>query len=206
MRYLDEKNFLPLCTAALLLTIPVAGCVPAPSVQPGPEQPVQPGPEQPIDDPYADLGDVLSYFRQLRELSAAELHREQGAAKQTFAQAPSERHRVRLALAISLPSRSIKEDQFALVLLQSMTKNAPAPLRDFATLLHAYIAERAKAVGSAHLLQDQLDTTRRNAQVLQDKFDALKAHAQTLEEKLDALRLLEKSLSERERGAAGVTK
>jgi hypothetical protein len=206
---LNEKNYARAIAAVMLLSIPVVGCTPAPSVHPSTEQP--------LDGARADLDDVLNYFEHLRTLTAAELRREADAARQAYAHSPSERNRVRLALALSQPPSSVQDYRLALDLLQPLAVAPRTPLRGFATVLHANIVQRTISASDIEALQDRLAAARRdiqalqtklgaagrNAQELQDKLDLARRNAQDLQDKLDALRQLERSLSERERRPSG---
>jgi hypothetical protein len=154
----------------------VAGCA---SVGP-PQHAPEPAPVVRYSTEATDeLRDVLSYFNTLRRLSATELAREHDAARQAFAASGSEPNRLRLALVLSYPGASFKDERRALELLDPMVRDlrtAYTPLRGFASVVHALLREQNR-IGS---------------------------NAQALKEKLDALKSLEKSLAERERAAPGV--
>jgi len=188
------------CGAALLGLV-VAGCstvpVPPPVVStpervqkkpalPPPETRVEvepePMPEKPVTVPQAsDLELALNYFGALRNASASDLRREYDAARQSYAQSPTELNRVRLALVLSMPGNAQKDEKRALELLDPLaktTRSEHAPLRAFALVVQTFVREQLRLGGNA----------------------------QALKEKLDALMSLEKSLAGRERGSPGGVK
>lgn len=162
---------------------------PPPAPPPSPPQPVpQPAPPPPpppertqekpsVNAAAAELESVLRYSGTLRNLSGNELRREQEAARQAFTQAPNDLNRVRLALALSLPAGTLKDERRALELLDPMTNTRAdyTPLRGFALVVQSFLRDQIKLSGNA----------------------------QALKEKLDALMSLEKSLAERERAVPG---
>ena len=130
---------------------------------------------------------LLTEFERLRRLPAAEIAREQEAARQLFNQTRSDNARVRLAMTMTVPGIGGNDEGRALDLLDPLVKNPTAPLHGLAFLMAAYLQEQRRLATQVHGLQQ-------NAQGLQQ-------NVQALQQKLDALRTLERSLSERE--AAG---
>jgi hypothetical protein len=134
----------------------------------------------------SEVDALLAEFERLRRLPAAELAREQEAARQAYNQSRSDGSRVRLAMAMTVPGIPGSEDLRALELLDPLVKNVTAPLHGLAFLMSAYIQEQRR-------LASQVQGLQQNAQGLQQ-------NVQALQQKLDALRTLERSLSEREAG------
>jgi hypothetical protein len=152
-----------------------------------PEPPEEPSPPR---LPFPRVNEVellLTEFERLRRLPAAEIAREQEAARQVFNQTRSDNARVRLAMTMTVPGIAGNDEVRALDLLDPLVKNPTAPLHGLAFLMAAYIQEQRRLATQVHGLQQ-------NAQGLQQ-------NVQALQQKLDALRTLERSLSERE--AAG---
>lgn len=126
----------------------------------------------------APLESVLIYFRGLQNRSESDLRRERDVARQAFASSASEFNRVCLALVLSMPAASVKDERRALELLEPMTRSSSAsdtPLRGFALVIYSLLREQHKLGGET----------------------------QALKNKLDALKSLEKSMVERERSAPG---
>jgi hypothetical protein len=141
-------------------------------------------PEQPTVDT------LLAEFERFRRLSAADLAREQEAARQAFTQTRSDAARLQLAMALSAPGSGAVDETRALELLEPLAKNPLAPLHGLAFVLSAHIQEQRRLVA-------QLQTLQQNNQGLQQNVQALQQNVQGLQQKLDALRTLERSLSER---------
>ena len=142
--------------------IPEPTSEPAPAVkaEPAPVPPMVPVPAPVVDSSAVELDNALKYFQDLRKMSAASLRREHDSAKQAFAREPSDLNRVRFALACSLPAASIKDERRALELLEPLTKNSRSPqtpLRGFAVVLHAFVAEQTKSASNAQELKDKLE-------------------------------------------------
>ena len=153
-------------------------------------EPEPPAEAPPVRLPVPRVNEVeilLTEFERLRRLSAAEIAREQEAARQAFNQTRSDDARVRLAMTMTVPGIAGNDEVRALDLLDPLVKNPTAPLHGLAFLMAAYIQEQRRLASQVHGLQQ-------NAQGLQQ-------NVQALQQKLDALRTLERSLSERE--AAG---
>ena len=167
-------------------TAPPARVAIAPPVTPPPAPAVVTPPPTPQIYRAPDVDALLTEFGRLRRLSAAEVAREQEAARQAFNQTRSDPARVRLAMTMTVPASAGSDETRALDLLDPLVKNPTAPLHGLAVLMAAYIQEQRRLAAQVQGLQQ-------NAQGLQQ-------NVQALEKKLDALRTLERSLSEREAG------
>ena len=152
-----------------------------------PELPEEPPPLRLLVPRVSEVELLLAEFERMRRLSAAELGREQDAARQVFNQTRTDNARVRYAMTLAVPGIAGNDEIRALDLLEPLVKNPTAPLHGLAFLMAAYIQEQRRLATQVHGLQQ-------NAQGLQQ-------NVQALQQKLDALRTLERSLSERE--AAG---
>ncbi|MGZ5256439.1 MAG: hypothetical protein ACXWC0_02250 [Burkholderiales bacterium] len=142
------------------------------------------------EPPQATADMLLAEFERFRRLSAADVAREQEAARQAFAQTRSDAARVQLAMALSVPGSGAVDETRALDLLEPLAKNPLAPLHGLAFLLSTHIQEQRRIVA-------QLQGLQQNNQGLQQNVQVLQQNVQGLQQKLDALRTLERSLSER---------
>ena len=167
--------------------VPPAKVAVAPPVAPPVTPDVKPPPTAPQLYRPSELETLLTEFERLRRLPAAEVAREQEAARQAFNQTRSDAARVRYAMTMTVPGTAGNDEVRALDLLDPLVKNVTAPLRGLAVLMSAYIQEQRR-------LASQVQGLQKNEQGLQQNVHAL-------QQKLDALRTLERSLSERE--AAG---
>ena len=171
---------------------PAAGGEPTAEAEPPAVKPrPAPKPRVVIPEPtISPLDTLLSEFERFRRLSAADLAREQEAARQAFAQTKSDASRIQLAMALTVPGSPPGEDARALEALEPLVRNAAAPLHGLAYVLAAHILEQRR-------LTAQLQSVQQNNQGLQQNVQALQQNVQGLQQKLDALRTLERSMSER---------
>lgn len=122
---------------------------------------------------------LLLYHEYLRKLPGADLNREHEEVKRALARSNSDFSRMRLALLLSLPGASFRDDGRALGLLEPLLAAGAADneTRALARLLHVQISERRR-------VEERLKDEQRKTEGLQQKLDALKS--------------IEKSLLERE--------
>lgn len=160
---------------------PVATVTPTP--RPVPPPPAPPPPPPPVAKP-DEVEILLADFERVRRLPAAEIVREQEAARQAFNQSRTDAARVRLAMTLAVPGHAGAEEVRALELLEPLVRNPVTNLHKLAFLLTAYIQEQRRLV--------------MQAQGLQYSVQGLQQNVQALQQKLDALRTLERSLTERE--------
>lgn len=154
--------------------------------------PAPPRPERaaPVEVRNAEVDSLFAEFERLRRLPAAEIPREQEAARLAFNQSRTDSSRIRFAMASSLPGSGPVEEQRALDLLDPLVRTPGATLHGFAFLLSAFIQEQRRLASLVQGLQQ-------NLQGLQQNNQALQQNVHGLQQKLDALRTLERSLSER---------
>ena len=159
---------------ALAASLLLSGCgTLQPPVQVTEPEVRKPAPPPPVPQPRqsSDAEALISYFAQLRKLSAPELAREHDAARQAYGRAKSDYNGVRLAMVVTLPNTPFYDEPRALDLLDPIAKNGEPRLSGLAWLLVSQIQERRR----------------------------LDANTQALQQKLDALKSLERSLIERKR-------
>lgn len=149
---------------------PVVEIDTAPEPAPQPTQATTP-PQRPppIVVRPSEVEALVSEFQRLRKLPAADLAREQDAARQALAQTRSDSARLRYAMTLALPGLPAGDDGRALEILDPVLRNTGSALNGLAVLLASYIQEHRR----------------------------LGSQVQALQQKLDALRMLERSLSER---------
>jgi len=131
--------------------------------------------------PLDDLDSLLRYFQQIKKLSSPDLVKAHEEARRSYTAKPSEYNRMRLAMLLSLPNTSFRNEAHALELLDPTIRNHTEGLYGLAFLLTSYIQERRKLDGNIQSLQQNV---------------------QDLQHKLDALKSLERSMSQREQGGA----
>ena len=133
----------------------LAGCTTAPKVQEAePEPPAQASEPRRLP---SDAENLLSYFAQIKKLSAPELAREHDFARQAYGGARSDYNRMRLAMVVSLPNTAFYDEPRALDLLEPLARNPGAQLSGLAFLLVSQIQERRRLDANTHALQQKLD-------------------------------------------------
>jgi|RhiMethySRZTD1v2_1073278.scaffolds.fasta_scaffold29321_7 hypothetical protein len=147
-----------------------------------PERITLPPEPAPVVKP-TEIETLVGDFQRFRRMPAAELAREQEAARQAFNQTRSDTARVRLAMSIAVPGGAPGDDLRALELLDPVVKNAASPLNSLAFMVTTYLQDQRRVAS-------QLQTTQQNVHGLQQNLQAL-------QQKLDALMTLERSLTER---------
>jgi hypothetical protein len=179
---------------ALALALALGGCAQfkfplaqGPAAKPEPPAPVvEPTPRLGLLPP-SDLERAVAYYDHLRRTKAADLPKEQEAARQAFGSSKSDLNRVRYATAQSMPGAPARNDEAAQALLDPLLKDESRDpgLRSFAHLLSASIAERRR-------LEERLREDQKQIEEQQRRLD-------DLQKKLEALTAIEKSLMERGR-------
>ena len=110
---------------------------------------------------------LLTYFDQLRLLSAPELARETERARKSYAKDKSTFYQLQYAIALSVPGGDIHHAQQLLDPLAKETGRYDRPLRALAVMLSTDLAERQR-------LEEALQTQTRRADDLDSKLEALK--------------------------------
>lgn len=119
-----------------------------------------------------DAGAALAFYARTRKLPAAELAREQDAARRALARSRSDGNRMRYALALAVPGAPAADEARALEALEPLTRNTASTLHGLALLVTTFLQEQRR----------------------------LDAQAQGLQQKLDAMLELERSMTGREGG------
>jgi hypothetical protein len=166
--------------AALALVVLCAACVPLPTqpeqearppevVAPAPPEPraePEPAPSPPVVPPLPappdeakQLAEIVVAAQRFATQSPEEQKRDYNTASQSFARERTLVHRLRLALMLATPGSAVQDDQRALALLEGLPAGGGA-LRQFAALLQAQVADRARVARRADQLKEQLDALR----------------------------------------------
>lgn len=133
-----------------------------------------------VTHPTGDVESYLAYFRYASNLSNDDLKKEYNAVSQVYGKSRSDDSRMQLALLLSLPGASFRDDARAQSLLKEVIANKAnddSPLKDFALLLSTQIVEHRKQ---------------------EEKTKTEQARAEELEQKLEALKSIERSIIERQ--------
>lgn len=119
---------------------------------------------------------ALRFYARIINLKGAELAQELGSARRDFETEKSGLNRIRLAMLLSLPDATFREDHAASHLLQPLLRDRQledSPLRPLALLLNGHLAETRKL---EEALQQQTTKTKeeqRKSEALQQKLEAI---------------------------------
>lgn len=173
--YLNEASrmSLPLLALWIAMVALIGGCT-----TPGEPQSRRESPwYQVVVEPTQNDSDrALRFYDRLLKLKGAELAQELDIARQAFEKDKSELNRVQLAMLLSLPGTSFRDDHTAYNLLQPFARDKgfeTSVLRPLAVLLYMELAELRRL---DEALQQQTAKTRdeqRRAEALQQKLEAI---------------------------------
>lgn len=151
----------------------------------------------------------LAYYRYASSLSSEELKKEYMANNQAYIKNRNDNSRLQLALLLSLPNASFRDDSRALALLKEFLANKAndsSQLKDFALLLSAYIAEHRRQEEKLKTEQSRNEEQEQKLEGLKDKLKIEQSRSDDLEQKLEALKGIEKSIIERQQSQPAMTK
>jgi hypothetical protein len=100
---------------------------------------------------------AMQYFAQLKQRPLREQKLEQERLRKSFAGSRSDHDRMRLALALSMPGSSLKEESQALELLEPLASDPKNEYQELASLLSALLGEQRRRGEQALQLQSKLE-------------------------------------------------
>ena len=124
----------------------------------------------------SDADRVLLFYERLRAMKVSELNRELETARQAFESDKSDLNRLGLALLLSYPGTSFRDDSMAIALLNPVVKDkvtGASTLRPLAILLQTELMEIRRAEESAQQQAAKLKDEQRRGEALQQKLDAI---------------------------------
>lgn len=139
--------------AVLLALMTLAGC----SAWRGMVQHDDPAAVEEIRGDGTDAAKALAYYARLRRMAAADLAREQEAARRALSRTRTDSNRVRHALTLVAAGPAAAEDVRALELLEPVARNDGSALQGLALLMTALLHEQRRLDGQAQGLQQKLD-------------------------------------------------
>ncbi len=119
---------------------------------------------------------ALRFYHRIISLKSAELAQELGSARQNFEMEKSGLNRVRLAMLLSLPGTSFRDDHAASHLLQPLLRDREledSPLRPLALLLNGHLAETRKLEEALQQQNTKTKEEQRKSEALQQKLEAI---------------------------------
>ena len=204
----------------MAVTVAISACVPADRGATRHDAPRYRTVVEPME---SDADRVARFCDRIQTLKANELASELDVARLSFEKDQSELNRLQLALLLSLPGASFRDDNAAIALLQPFTKDKGrdgSTLRPLAIWLHSELLElrRTEELVQRHaanlkdeqrrteeILQQQAakmkDEQRHSEELLQQQAAKLKdeqRRAEALQQKLEAILDMEMKMIERE--------
>lgn len=144
---------------------------------------------------------LLAYFQRMLSVSAEDLRKEFTAVSQVFSRDKTESARFKLALLMSIPGTSFRDDARLVALLDGSASRAlspESPRHQLLTLLTRLTGERVRQVAvereGLKKLDAELKETQRRADEQQQRADALQKRADELQQKLDKLLAIDREM------------
>lgn len=119
---------------------------------------------------------ALRFYDRIMNLKGAELAQELGLARRDFETEKSGLNRIRLAMLLSLPNASFRDDHAASHLLQPLLRDREledSPLRPLALLLNGHLAETRKLEEALQQQSTKTKEEQRKSEALQQKLEAI---------------------------------
>ena len=195
----------PWALMAITIAVAVAACAPAGSRTTRHDTPWY---RAVVEPEQSDADRVAKFYDRVLTLRATELAGEFDVTRQSFEKDQSELNRLQLALLLSLPGASFRDDNAAIALLYPFTKEKGregSTLRPLALWLHSELLELRR---TEEILQQQAaklkEEQRRSEEILQQHVAKLKEEqrrAEALQQKLEAILDMEMKMIEREQTA-----
>jgi len=204
----------------IVLAVVLNACAPVDSKTARPETPWDQSAAEPTQ---SDPDRIAGFYDRLLRMKKYELGGELETVRRSFENDKSELDRLKLALLLSLPGTSFRDDNAALALLDPLTKDKDregSTLRPLAIWLHSELLESRHSEDAAQqqaaklkeewrrsddALQQQMaklkEELRRSDDALQQQTARLKEEqrrAEALQQKLEAILDMEKKMIERE--------
>ena len=161
------------CTGIVLVCCILAACAPAGKRTTRADTPWY---QTLAESRQSDADRVLLFYERLRSMKASELTRELEATREAFESDKSDVNRLELAILLSSPGTSFRDDSTAIALLNPVAKEksaGTATLRSLAILLQTELVELRRAEEAAQGQATKLKDEQRRAEALQQKLDAI---------------------------------
>jgi hypothetical protein len=152
----------------------------------------------------SDTDRVARFYERLLGMKSNELAAELEASREAFENDKSELNRLQLALLLSLPGTSFRDDGAAMTLLNPFIKEMRdksregSALRPLGVLLYTELLELRRADEMSQQHSAKLKDEQRHAEALQQRADTLQLKSDALQQKLEAILDMEMKMIERE--------
>jgi hypothetical protein len=188
--------------AWIVLAVAVAACTPVDSKTIRPDAPWY---RTVVEPTQSDADRIARFYDRLLTMKGNALAGELEMVRESFEKDKSDLNRLQLALLLSLPGASFRDDNAAIALLLPFTKDKDregSTLRPLAIWLHSELLELRRAEETWQQQAAKLkDEQRRTEDILQQQAAKLKEEqhrAEALQQKLEAILDMELKMIERE--------
>ena len=157
----------------MVVAIAVAACAPAHRQTTGHDAPWY---QTVVEPTQSDTDRVVRFYDRMLTLKANEQAGELEVTRQSFEKDKSELNRMQLALLLSLPGASFRDDNTAIALLHPFTKEKDregAELRPLAIWLHSELIELRRTEETLQQQSTKLKEEQRRSDALQQKIEAI---------------------------------
>lgn len=123
-----------------------------------------------------DADRIMKFYARLAPMKATELSRELEDTRQAFEADRSDLNRMQLAVLLSQPGTSFRDDATAIALLNVLVKDKAredSDLRPLAIWLHAHLLESRRNDEALQQQSVKLKEEQRKSEALQQKLDAI---------------------------------
>ncbi|HEX7952161.1 MAG TPA: hypothetical protein VF523_03710 [Burkholderiales bacterium] len=159
--------------AWLVLAAAIAGCAP---VNGNTTRPDEPWYRTVVEPMQSDPDRIAKFYDRLLTMKASELSVELETAREAFSKDRSDLNRLQLALLLSLPGTSFRDDNGALALLGTFAKDrnhGNSTLRPLAMWLYSGLLELRRSDEALQQQAAKLKDEQRRSEALQQKLDAI---------------------------------
>ena len=184
---------------SVVLVAIIAGCAPVDSrTTTRPETPWYRSVTEPA---HSDADRIIQFYDRLTAMKGGELTHEFETVREAFENDKSQLNRMKLALLLSYPGSSFRDDNAAITLLGPFIKEKAqetSSLRPLAVWLNSELLEVRRAEEASQQYVSKLKDEQRRAEALQQKIETSQQKAEALQQKLDAILEMEMKMIERE--------
>jgi len=159
--------------AGIALAVVVAACSPVDSKTTRPDVPWY---RTVVEPTQSDADRLARFYDRLLTMKSSELAGELDMSRRSFERDKSELNRLQLALLLSLPGTSFRDDNAALALLGPFVKDKDgerSTLRPLALWLHSELLELRRSDEALQQQTAKLKEEQHRAEALQQKLDAI---------------------------------
>jgi len=185
-------------TGGVVLVAIMAGCAPVDSRTTRSDAPWYRSIVEPV---HSDADRILKFYDRLTLMKPSELPHELEITREAFENDKSQLNRMQLALLLSYPGASFRDDNAAIALLAPFIKDKGqenSSLRPLAIWLNSGLLELRRAEEASQQQAAKFKDEQRRAEALQQKTEMSQQKAEALQQKLDAILEMEMKMIERE--------